>query len=112
MVGTGVFTTLGYQVKDIPSGPGILLVWLLGGVVALCGALSYAELAGAMPRSGGEYHFLGRLYHPSLGWTAGLLSVVVGFATQTALAALALGSYAHRAVPEVPAAVAAAVSVI
>src|SRR6187401_1032364 len=92
MVGTGVFTSLGYQVGDIPSGPGILLVWTLGGLVALCGALSYA----ALPRSGGEYHFLGRLYHPSLGWTAGLLSALVGFAAPTALAALALGSYAHR----------------
>jgi APA family basic amino acid/polyamine antiporter len=102
MVGTGVFTSLGYQVGDIPSGPGILLVWILGGLVALCGALSYAELAGALPRSGGEYHFLGKLYHPSLGWTAGLLSAVVGFAAPTALAALALGSYAHRAFPGVP----------
>jgi len=101
MVGTGVFTSLGYQVGDIPSGPGILLVWILGGLVALCGALSYAELAGALPRSGGEYHFIGRLYHPSLGWTAGLLSAVVGFAAPTALASLALGSYAHRAFPQV-----------
>lgn len=112
MVGTGVFTSLGYQVGDIPSGPGILLVWVLGGLVALCGALSYAELAGALPRSGGEYHFLGKLYHPSLGWTAGLLSAVVGFAAPTALAALALGSYAHRAFPALPPAVAAVVALV
>ena len=112
MVGTGVFTSLGYQVGDIPSGPGIVLVWALGGLVALCGALSYAELAGALPRSGGEYHFIGKLYHPSLGWTAGLLSAVVGFAAPTALAALALGSYAHRAFPGIPAAVAAVVALV
>lgn len=112
MVGTGVFTSLGYQVGDIPSGPGIVLVWALGGLVALCGALSYAELAGALPRSGGEYHFLGRLYHPSLGWAAGLLSAVVGFAAPTALAALALGSYAHRAFPQVPQVAAAVVALI
>ncbi len=112
MVGTGVFTSLGYQVGDIPSGPWILVVWVLGGLVALCGALSYAELAGALPRSGGEYHFVGKLYHPSLGWTAGLLSAVVGFAAPTALAALALGSYAHRAFSEIPAAVAAVVALV
>ena len=112
MVGTGVFTSLGYQVRDIPSGPGILLVWVLGGLVALCGALSYAELAGALPRSGGEYHFIGRLYHPSLGWAAGLLSAVVGFAAPTALAALALGSYAHRALPQVPPVAGAVVALI
>jgi APA family basic amino acid/polyamine antiporter len=112
MVGTGVFTSLGYQVRDIPSGPGILLVWALGGLVALCGALSYAELAGALPRSGGEYHFIGRLYHPSLGWMAGLLSAVVGFAAPTALAALALGSYVHRALPQVSASAAAVVALV
>lgn len=112
MVGTGVFTSLGYQVRDIPSGPGILLVWALGGMVALCGALSYAELAGALPRSGGEYHFIGRLYHPSLGWTAGLLSAVVGFAAPTALAVLALGSYAHRAFPGVPPVAGAVVALV
>ncbi len=103
MVGTGVFTSLGYQVRDIPSGPALMLVWALGGILALCGALSYAELGGALPRSGGEYHFISVLYHPSLGWTAGLLSAVVGFAAPTALAALALGSYGHRAVEFLPA---------
>jgi APA family basic amino acid/polyamine antiporter len=97
MVGTGVFTSLGYQVGDIPSGPGIVLLWVLGGLVALCGAFSYAELASGLPKSGGEYHFLGSLYHPSLGWAAGLLSAIVGFAAPTALATLALGSYAQRA---------------
>ena len=58
MIGTGVFTSLGFQVQAIPSPFLILLVWVLGGVVAFCGALSYAELAAALPRSGGEYNFL------------------------------------------------------
>lgn len=102
MVGTGVFTSLGYQVRDIPSGPALILVWMLGGLLALCGALCYAELASALPRSGGEYHYISTLYHPSLGWTAGLISAVVGFAAPTALAALAIGRYAHRAVEGIP----------
>lgn len=110
MVGTGVFTSLGYQVGPIPSGPALMLVWSLGGLLALCGALCYAELGSALPRSGGEYHFLSKLYHPSLGWTAGILSAVIGFAAPTALAALALGSYAHRAVEFVPAKVFAVVA--
>lgn len=54
MIGTGVFTSLGFQVEAIPSPFLILLLWVLGGVIALCGALSYAELAAALPRSGGE----------------------------------------------------------
>lgn len=102
MVGTGVFTSLGFQVKDVPSGPAILLLWLLGGLLALCGALSYAELVAAIPRSGGEYRFLGSLFHPSLGWAAGLLSLVIGFAAPAALAAIAFGSYAHKAWDALP----------
>ncbi len=67
MVGTGVFTSLGFQVVDIRSGFALLMLWAIGGLIALCGALSYAELAAAMPRSGGEYHFLSRIYHPAVG---------------------------------------------
>ena len=93
MVGTGVFTSLGFQLAEIPSRPAIMLLWLLGGVLALCGALCYAELSAALPRSGGEYHFLGRIFHPALGFMAGVVSVVVGFAAPCALAAMAFGSY-------------------
>ena len=64
MVGTGVFTSLGFQLLDIQHAGLILLLWLIGGVVALCGALCYAELGAALPRSGGEYNFLTRVYHP------------------------------------------------
>ena len=103
MVGTGIFGSLGYQVKDISSGPTLMLVWALGGLLALCGALCYAELGGALPRSGGEYHFISVLYHPSLGWTAGILSAIIGFAAPTAVAALLIGRYAHRAIESVPA---------
>ena len=94
MVGTGVFTTLGLQAQEIQTGFALLCLWVLGGLIAMAGALSYAELAAAMPRSGGEYHFLGRIYHPVLGTVAGWISVTVGFAAPSALAAMALGHYA------------------
>lgn len=94
MVGVGVFTTLGLQALDIHDGWALLSLWLVGGVIALCGALSYGELAAALPRSGGEYHFLGRIYHPVLGVIAGWTSVTVGFSAPIALAAMALGRYA------------------
>ena len=58
MVGTGVFTSLGFQLEGIQSGFALLLLWVIGGVVALAGAVSYAELGAAFPRSGGEYNFL------------------------------------------------------
>ncbi len=101
MVGTGVFTSLGFQVADLPSAFVILCLWILGGVVALGGALSYAELAAALPRSGGEYHFLSRIFHPVLGFLAGWTSATVGFAAPIALAAIAFGTYAKGLAPGV-----------
>ncbi len=99
MIGTGVFTTLGLQADAVPDGAALMLLWILGGLVALCGALSYAELAAALPRSGGEYHFLSRIYHPALGQLAGWISVTVGFSAPVALAAMALGRYAGTFLP-------------
>ena len=93
MVGTGVFTSLGYQLVDIQSGFVLMLLWGLGGGCALCGALCYGELAAAFPRSGGEYHLLSRVYHPLLGFLAGWISVTVGFAAPIALGAMAFGTY-------------------
>lgn len=102
MVGAGVFTTLGLQAVAIHDGAALLSLWLLGGVIALCGALCYGELAAALPRSGGEYHFLGRIYHPVLGTVAGWVSVTVGFCAPVALTAMALGRYAADLLPLAP----------
>jgi len=106
MIGTGVFTTLGLQAASLPNGAALLLLWAIGGLVALCGALCYAELAAALPRSGGEYHFLSRIYHPALGQLAGWVSVTVGFSAPVALAAMALGRYAQGFLPFEPTAIA------
>jgi APA family basic amino acid/polyamine antiporter len=99
MIGIGVFTSLGFQVKDIPSAFSVLMLWIVGGVAALCGALSYAELSAAFPRSGGEYNFLSRIYHPALGFLAGWISATVGFSAPIALAAMAFGVYFKGVVP-------------
>jgi basic amino acid/polyamine antiporter, APA family len=101
MVGIGVFTSLGFQVRDTTSGFLLLLLWIIGGVVALCGAFCYAELAAMLPRSGGEYNFLRRIYHPAFGFVAGWLSATVGFAAPTALAAMAFGAYSRSIAPDV-----------
>jgi APA family basic amino acid/polyamine antiporter len=101
MIGTGIFTSLGFQLAEIPSHPAIMLLWVLGGILALSGALSYAELSAALPRSGGEYHFLGRIYHPSIGFMAGVVSVIVGFAAPVALSAMAFGTYLQGVFPAV-----------
>src|SRR5215510_8268430 len=93
IIGTGVFTSLGFQLADIQSGFPLLMLWVVGGITALCGALCYSELSAALPRSGGEYHFLSQIYHPALGFMAGFVSATVGFAAPIALAAMAFGKY-------------------
>ena len=95
IIGTGVFTSLGFQLIDIQSGFPLLMLWIVGGIAALCGALCYGELSAALPRSGGEYHFLSEIYHPALGFMAGFISATVGFAAPIALAAMAFGRYFH-----------------
>jgi len=99
MVGTGVFTSLGYQLVDIHSVFAILMLWLIGGVISLFGALSYCELASALPRSGGEYYLLSRILHPSVGLGAGIISATVGFSAPAVLAAIALANYISPIVP-------------
>lgn len=100
MIGTGVFTSLGFQLKDIQSVFPLLMLWFIGGIIALFGALTYSELAAALPRSGGEYHLLSRIIHPSIGFAGGLVSATVGFSAPAVLAAMALGSYLVALFPE------------
>jgi len=93
MVGTGVFTSLGYQLLEISTIFPIMLLWLIGGIIALCGALTYSELATIYPRSGGEYSLLTTIIHPSVGFGAGIVSATIGFTAPAVLAAIALGNY-------------------
>ena len=99
MIGTGVFTSLGFQLNDIQSVFPLIMLWIVGGVVALCGALSYSELGAALPRSGGEYHLLSRIIHPAIGFAGGFVSATVGFSAPAVLAAMALGKYLTAVFP-------------
>src|SRR6202790_2101634 len=93
IIGTGIFTSLGFQLEEIHSGFPLLLLWVVGGIAALCGALSYGELSAALPRSGGEYRFLSKSYNPPVGFMAGFVSATVGCAAPIALTAMAFGKY-------------------
>jgi basic amino acid/polyamine antiporter, APA family len=99
MIGTGVFVSLHFQVMSIHSDFALIFLWILGGFLSLCGALCYAELAVALPRLGGEYNFLSRIYHPALGFMAGWISSTVGFPAPIALAAIAFAQYLQRLIP-------------
>ena len=88
MIGAGVFTTSGFALADLGSRNIVLLAWLLGGIIALCGALCYGALARRLPESGGEYLFLSRMIHPLAGFLAGWVSLMAGFTAPIAAAAL------------------------
>ncbi len=98
MIGTGVFTSLGFQLLEITSPFAILMLWALGGAAAFSGAVCYAELGAALKRSGGEYQFLGRIFHPGAGFVSGWVSVSIGFAAPTALAAMTFAAYLTAAI--------------
>jgi APA family basic amino acid/polyamine antiporter len=99
MIGAGIFTTSGLLMKDLHHPVVMLGLWLAGGLVALCGALSYGELGAAFPQAGGEYAFLSRLYHPVLGFLSGWVSFFVGFSAPIAASAIGFSEYLTRAFP-------------
>jgi APA family basic amino acid/polyamine antiporter len=99
MIGTGVFTSLGFQLADLSNTAVILTLWITGGVMALAGAFSYAEIGTAIKKSGGEYAFLSEIYHPIIGYLSGWISLTVGFAAPIALSSLAFIEYFPVPIP-------------
>ena len=93
MIGAGVYTTSGFSLASLGSPNLVMLAWLIGGIIAFCGALSYGALARYISESGGEYIFLSRLLHPVAGTIAGWISLLAGFTGAIAFAALAFESY-------------------
>lgn len=102
MVGTGILTTSGYIVAGTGSGTVMLGLWMVGGLLALCGALSVAELAAAMPRAGGEYVYMREAYGPVAGFLYGWVSFIIGFSAPTAITAYAAARYMLGPLPHLP----------
>lgn len=91
VIGSGIFLTTGIMAKSIPSPGLLLLAWLVGGLLTLAGALTYAELGAAFPEAGGQYVYLKNAYGPLFGFlfgwivflayvTGGIAALAVGFA--------------------------------
>src|SRR5689334_2597997 len=99
MIGVGVFTSTGFQAQSLHDPKTILIAWIVGGVIALCGAVSYAELGSMMPKAGGEYVYLREAYHPAVGFMSGWVSLIVGFSAPIAAAALLFASYLAALAP-------------
>ncbi|MBH0206324.1 MAG: amino acid permease [Nitrospira sp.] len=99
VVGTGIFTTTGFMARDL-GNPGLILsVWLVGGLIALAGALSYSELGTALPVAGGEYVYLRRAYGPFIGFLSGWTSFAVGFSAAIAAGAMSFAAYVNQLLP-------------
>jgi APA family basic amino acid/polyamine antiporter len=101
MIGAGIFTTSGLLMSGLNDPILMLILWAVGGIIALCGALAYGELGAAMPGAGGEYLFLSKLYHPIFGFLSGWVSFMVGFSAPIAASAMGFSEYFLRAVPGV-----------
>ena len=99
MIGAGIFTTSGLLMSDLRDPVVMVALWVVGGFIALCGALSYGRLGTAMPEAGGEYIFLSKLYHPALGFLSGWTSFVVGFSAPIAASSIGFSEYLIRAFP-------------
>ena len=93
MIGTGVFTSIGFQLSAVQNTWSILLLWLLGGLLALFGAFAYAELGTHFKESGGDYIYLSRVFHPLMGYLSAWAGLTVGFSAPVALAAMAFTKY-------------------
>jgi len=93
MIGAGIFTMSGLLMMDLLNPVLMISLWIVGGIIALCGALAYGELGAAIPQAGGEYTFLSRLYNPILGFLSGWVSFFVGFSAPIAASALGVTEY-------------------
>ncbi len=101
MIGSGVFLSAGFMAQSMGPGP-ILIAWVVGGLMALCGAVAYGAVARLVPRSGGEYRYLSDLLHPAAGFLAGWASLLVGFSAPIAVDALAAAAFAGTFLPWLP----------
>ncbi len=99
IIGAGIFTTTGFQASDLGHPGYIFLLWLVGGVLAFCGALCFAELGSAIPRAGGEYVYLRETYGKPFGFMSAFVSLVAGFSAPIAAAVMGLTGYASHFVP-------------
>lgn len=99
VIGAGIFTTTGYQASALGDPAGIFALWIVGGLLAWCGALCYGELGAAMPEAGAEYVYLRQTYGRAFAFTSAFVSFVAGFPAPIAAALKGLVAYLGAFVP-------------
>jgi APA family basic amino acid/polyamine antiporter len=98
VVGTGIFAVPGFVAAELRAPGPILLAWLAGGVIALCGALSYAEIGAQYPRQGGGFLFVLHAWGPFAAFFKGWGSFLVGYPASSAAIATILAVYLAQAI--------------
>jgi basic amino acid/polyamine antiporter, APA family len=99
IIGGGIFTTTGLMARDVGDPMLILLLWFVGALFALGGAMVYGELGAALPHAGGDYVYLREAYGPLVAFLSGWTSFTIGFGAAVAASAISFSSYALRVVP-------------
>jgi APA family basic amino acid/polyamine antiporter len=99
IIGAGIFTSTGFQAADLGHPAYIFLLWVVGGVLAFCGALCFAELGAAMPHAGAEYVYLRETYGRALGFMSAFVSLTAGFSAPIAAASKGFVRYASHFFP-------------
>lgn len=113
IVGAGIYQTMPDVARGAGSGPAVLAIWALGGVLSLCGALGYAELATALPRAGGDVVYLGRAYGRWAGFLFGWMQTLIVRPGDIAVMAFAFATHARAALgPGAPGAQALAAAAV
>lgn len=99
IIGAGIFTTTGFQAADLGHPGFIFLLWIVGGILALSGALCFAELGAAMPKAGAEYVYLRETYGRALGFMSAFISLTAGFSAPIASAVKSFVRYLSHFFP-------------
>lgn len=99
IIGGGIFTTTGLMARDLGDPLLILLLWFIGALFAVGGAMVYGELGSRFPHAGGDYVYLREAYGPLVAFLSGWTSFTIGFGAAVAASAISFSSYALRVVP-------------
>ena len=99
IIGAGIFTTSGFLIESLQNPVIMLALWVLGGIIAFCGAIAFGELGATFPEAGGEYTFITKIFHPLPGFLSGWLSLIVGFSAPIAASAIGCSKYFLWAFP-------------
>ena len=98
IIGGGIFTTTGLMARDLGDPLLILMLWFIGALFAIGGAMVYGELGSILPHAGGDYVYLREAYGPLIAFLSGWTSFMIGFGAAVAASAISFSSYALRLV--------------